>query len=62
VSDKSSDFISYIMTAMSNIALYSKEHESVTDLSAKALTALDNLYIDDTLTRKMQFKKANLRN
>jgi HD-GYP domain-containing protein (c-di-GMP phosphodiesterase class II) len=49
VSDTSSDFISYLTTAMSNIALYSKEHESVTDLIDKALATLDNLYVDDTL-------------
>jgi HD-GYP domain-containing protein (c-di-GMP phosphodiesterase class II) len=50
VSNKSSEFISCITTAMSNVALYSKEHASVTDLSAKILSILDNLYIDDTLS------------
>lgn len=49
VSDKFSDFISYIVTAMSNVALYSAEHYAVTELSAKALAVLDKLYIDDTL-------------
>lgn len=50
VSDKLSDFISYIVTAMSNCALYSKEHPAVSELSEKALTILDNLYIDDTFS------------
>ncbi len=45
-----SEFISHIMTIMSNISLYSKEHASTTELSAKALSVLDNLFVDDALS------------
>jgi HD-GYP domain-containing protein (c-di-GMP phosphodiesterase class II) len=47
MSDKFSEFISCLVTAMSTVALYSKEHASVTELSAKVLAILDNLYVDD---------------
>lgn len=48
--DKLSEFISCLITAMSNIALYSKEHPAVTELSEKAINILDNLFIDDTFS------------
>jgi len=50
VLDKLSEFISCIVTAMSNVALYSKEHQAVIELSDKAINILDNLFIDDTFS------------
>lgn len=47
MSDKFSEFISCLVTTISNVALYSKEHASAVELSAKALAILDSLYVDD---------------
>ena len=50
VTEKFSEFIFYIITIMSNISLYSTEHASISDLSAKALSTLDNLFVDDSVS------------
>ncbi len=50
VFDKLSEFMSCIITAMSDVALYSKEHPAVTELSEKAINILDSLFIDDTFS------------
>lgn len=48
--EKFSEFISYIMTIMSNISLYSQEHTAITDLLSKALSALNDLFVDDSVS------------
>jgi HD-GYP domain-containing protein (c-di-GMP phosphodiesterase class II) len=50
VSDKFSEFLSCLVTALSDVSLYSKEHPSVRETSEKALTILNNLFIEDTFS------------
>jgi len=46
---KASEFISSIMTALSNCSLYSKDHPFVAEFSEKAVNLLENLFKEDTL-------------
>jgi HD-GYP domain-containing protein (c-di-GMP phosphodiesterase class II) len=46
---KASEFISFIMTALSNCSLYSKDHPFVAEFSEKAVNILENMFKDDTL-------------
>ena len=50
MSEKAVKFISDIMTAMSNCALYKKDHPAVLDLCGKAHRLLDDLFADDRFT------------
>jgi HD-GYP domain-containing protein (c-di-GMP phosphodiesterase class II) len=50
MSDKVSAFISYIMIAVSNCALYSKDHPAVKQFSEKAIKIMDELYEDNELS------------
>jgi len=45
-----SKFVSHIVTAMSQCSLYSNEHPAVIELTDKATTLMDELYVDDTLS------------
>jgi HD-GYP domain-containing protein (c-di-GMP phosphodiesterase class II) len=46
---KANEFISLIMTALSNCALYSKDHPLVREFSAKAHGEIEGLYLNDSL-------------
>ncbi len=50
MSEKIVGFISDIMTAMSNCALYTREHPAVMHLSEKAVAVLDSLFLEDTFS------------
>lgn len=47
--EKIIEFISHMMTVLSNCALYSAEHPLVGEFSEKAIRAMEDLYVDDTL-------------
>ncbi len=44
------EFLTYIMTAVSNCNLYSGEHPEITHLCKKALSVMDGLYSEDALS------------
>jgi putative nucleotidyltransferase with HDIG domain len=44
-----SKFLSYIVTAMAQCSLYSKEHPAVADFSERALKLLNELFTDETI-------------
>lgn len=46
---KANEFISLIMTALSNCALYSEDHPLVREFSVKAHAEIESLYINDSL-------------
>jgi len=50
MAEKSVQFISGIMTAMSNCSLYGREHPAVMQLTQKAMAVLDALFFEDTLS------------
>ena len=45
--DKFPEFIFRIMSAMSYIALYAKDHAALSELLENAIALLDDLYVDD---------------
>ena len=45
-----SKFLSFIVTAISQCSLYSKEHPAVADFSGKAVDALKGLFVDDSIS------------
>jgi len=49
MSNKVIEVISNFMTAYSNCSLYSKDHPSVLQISARAVNAMEQLFEDDTL-------------
>jgi HD-GYP domain-containing protein (c-di-GMP phosphodiesterase class II) len=48
--NKLSEFLAYIVIALSNCSLYSPEHQSVEEFTKKAFPILDYLYDEDLLT------------
>ncbi len=50
MSEKSVEFISNIMTALSNCSLYGREHPAVRHLSEKAMVLLDGLFVEDSFS------------
>ncbi|HXX57355.1 MAG TPA: HD domain-containing phosphohydrolase [Thermodesulfovibrionales bacterium] len=48
--EKTTELISHVMTALSNSALYSGEHPVVDEFTGKAMSLLDTLYRDDSLS------------
>ena len=47
--DNFSKFLSYMVAAMSQCSLYSREHPAVALFSEKALNLLNGLFIDETI-------------
>lgn len=47
---KFSDVLAYIVAALSNCALYSPEHIAVKEFSIKALTLIEDLYVEDSFS------------
>jgi len=47
MSEKIVEFISDLMTGMSNCSLYTKEHPAVLHLSEKAIAALEPLFFEE---------------
>jgi HD-GYP domain-containing protein (c-di-GMP phosphodiesterase class II) len=45
---KLSDFLAYIVTAISNCSLYSHEHPAVEEFSRKILSLVEDLFVDDS--------------
>jgi HD-GYP domain-containing protein (c-di-GMP phosphodiesterase class II) len=45
-----SDALAYIVAALSNCALYSPEHLAVEEFSTKALTLIEDLYVEDSFS------------
>ncbi len=48
--EKITELISHMVTALSNCSLYSERHPLVREFSEKALTVMEGLYSEDTLT------------
>jgi len=48
--DKVFEFISYIITALSNCSLYSDSHPAVIYHAEKAVKVMDDLFVEDTIS------------
>ncbi|MEW6068299.1 MAG: HD domain-containing phosphohydrolase [Nitrospirota bacterium] len=46
--DKIFDFISCVVTAMSEVSLYSKDHPAIAEISEKAANIIDGLFVEDS--------------
>lgn len=50
MSDKANELLAYIMTAVSNCTLYSREHPAIIYHAEKAIRVMDQLFFNDVLT------------